>query len=43
MEKKGQNKIQNPVSQYRQDGFPKQLQEYPGVQSEMKPIPDCGE
>lgn len=43
MEKKGQNKIQNPVTKYRQGGFSKQLQKYPGVQSDMEPIPDCGE
>src|SRR4029079_1211061 len=24
-------------------GFPKQQQEVPGVQSEMHPVPDCGE
>lgn len=43
MEKKSQEKMQNPLTQYRQEGFPKQLQEYPGVQSEMTPVPDCGE
>lgn len=37
------NKMQNPLTQYRQDGFSKQLQEYPGLQEEMQPIPDCGE
>ncbi|WP_029901939.1 SDR family oxidoreductase [Prevotella sp. 10(H)] len=36
-------KMQNPLTQYRQDGFPKQLQEAPGVQCEMTPVPDCGE
>lgn len=41
MEKK--NKLQNPLTKYRQEGYPKQLQEYPGVQEEMDPIPDCGE
>ncbi|MDU1890354.1 MAG: SDR family oxidoreductase [Dysgonomonas sp.] len=40
---KSNNKMQNPLTQYRQDGYPKQLQEYPGVQCEMNPIPDCGE
>lgn len=35
--------MQNPLTQYRQDGFPKQLQEYPGVQADMTPVPDCGE
>lgn len=43
MEKKESNKMQNPVTQYREEGFPKQLQEYPGVQEDMKPVPDCGE
>lgn len=43
MENKSQNKMQNPLTQYRQDGFPKQIQEYPGVQGEMNPVPDCGE
>jgi len=43
MEKESQNKMQNPLTQYRQDGYPKQLQEYPGMQDEMNPTPDCGE
>lgn len=43
MDKESQNKIQNPLTEYRQDGYPKQLQEYPGVQGEMNPVPDCGE
>jgi len=37
------NKMQNPLTQYREDGYPKQLQEAPGVQEEMQPVPDCGE
>lgn len=37
------NKMQNPLTQYRQDGFPKQLQKAPGVQEDMTPTPDCGE
>lgn len=37
------NKMQNPLTQYRQDGYPKQLQKAPGVQEEMSPVPDCGE
>jgi len=36
-------RMQNPLTQYREDGFPKQLQEAPGVQEDMKPVPDCGE
>ncbi|MBK5722910.1 SDR family oxidoreductase [Dysgonomonas sp. Marseille-P4677] len=43
MDKKFENRIQNPLTQYRQDGYSKQLQEYPGIQYEMEPIPDCGE
>ena len=43
MKKESQNEKQNPLTQYRQDSFPKQLQEYPGVQGEMDPVPDCGE
>jgi len=43
MENKIKKDMQNPVTQYREEGFPKQLQEYPGVQSEMNPVPDCGE
>ncbi len=35
--------MKNPVDEYRTEGFPKQKQEYPGVQKEMKPVPDCGE
>lgn len=37
------NEMQNPLTQYRQEGYEKQLQEYPGIQEEMKPVPDCGE
>lgn len=43
MDKESNNKIQNPLTQYRQDGYPKQLQKYPGVQADMEPVPDCGE
>ena len=43
MNRETKNVMQNPLTQYRQDGYRKQLQEYPGVQCEMNPIPDCGE
>ncbi len=43
MESKGKSKIQNPLTQYKQDGYHKQLQKAPGVQAEMNPVPDCGE
>lgn len=43
MDKELKNEMQNPLTQYREEGFPKQLQEYPGVQSDMIPVPDCGE
>lgn len=36
-------KMQDPTKQYRQEGYPKQLQETPGVQEDMTPVPDCGE
>jgi len=35
--------MQDPLTQYRTDGFPKQLQDAPGVQEDMTPVPDCGE
>ncbi len=35
--------MQNPVTQYTQEEFPKQSQPAPGLQSEMTPVPDCGE
>lgn len=43
MEMRHTNSRQNPLTQYRQRGYPKQLQEYPGVQQRMEPVPDCGE
>lgn len=36
-------KMQNPLTQYHTEGFPKQKQPYPGLQEKMQPIPDCGE
>lgn len=43
--KKGKNQFekQNPLTQERTEGFPKQRQPYPGVQSDMNPVPDSGE
>ncbi|CAK8742543.1 hypothetical protein SODG_005814 [Sodalis praecaptivus] len=38
-----QYKMQNPVTQYSKDGFPKQQQIPPGLQTDMTPVPDCGE
>jgi len=35
--------MRDPVTQYTQDEFPKQTQTAPGLQSEMTPVPDCGE
>ncbi len=35
--------MRNPVTQYTRDEFPKQVQTAPGLQSEMTPVPDCGE
>ncbi|AJA45005.1 Dehydrogenase with different specificity [Frischella perrara] len=33
----------NPLTKYYHDKFPKQKQPAPGLQFEMKPVPDCGE
>lgn len=38
-----QYKMQNPLTQYPATDFPKQHQPAPGVQAEMRPVPDCGE
>ncbi|TCV98893.1 SDR family oxidoreductase [Biostraticola tofi] len=38
-----QYKMQNPLTQYTRDEFPKQKQTPPGLQSEMNVVPDCGE
>ncbi len=43
MKKIDYNEMQNPLSQFHEGGYPKQVQESPGVQEEMIPIPDCGE
>jgi len=40
---KDNNKMQDPLTQYRQEGYPKQKQEAPGVEEEMTPVPDTGE
>ncbi len=33
----------NPLTKYYHQKYPKQKQPYPGLQKEMKPVPDCGE
>ncbi|MGH6614825.1 SDR family oxidoreductase [Sphingomonas sp.] len=33
----------DPQDKYHSDGFVEQPQEWPGLQREMKPVPDCGE
>ncbi len=38
-----QYQMQNPLTQYPRDEFPKQQQPSPGLQSDMGPVPDCGE
>jgi len=38
-----QYQMQNPLTQYTREEFPKQSQISPGLQSEMTPVPDCGE
>ncbi len=43
MSSKSYEEMQDPLHQYREEGYPKQLQEAPGVQAEMAPKPDCGE
>ncbi|MCC8195055.1 MAG: NAD(P)-dependent dehydrogenase, partial [Deltaproteobacteria bacterium] len=35
--------MQNPATEFTTEEFPKQKQPYPGVQKNMKPVPDCGE
>lgn len=37
------NNLQHPQDAFYNDEFPKQQQEAPGLQEEMKPVPDCGE
>lgn len=34
---------QNPLNQFYSDKYEEQPQSYPGIQSEMTPVPDCGE
>lgn len=41
--KKDGAKIQNPVDKYPKPPFKLQPQEWPGLQSKMDPVPDCGE
>ncbi|QWA11925.1 SDR family oxidoreductase [Sodalis ligni] len=43
MAESDQYKMQNPLTQYPAGEFPKQQQSSPGLQSEMGPVPDCGE
>jgi NAD(P)-dependent dehydrogenase (short-subunit alcohol dehydrogenase family) len=43
MTKRDQYTMQNPVTQYRSDGFPKQKQPAPGLDAKMQPKPDHGE
>ncbi|MFT3977658.1 MAG: SDR family oxidoreductase [Sphingomonas bacterium] len=33
----------DPTDRYHRGGFPGQRQEWPGLQREMEPVPDCGE
>ncbi|MCC8191073.1 MAG: SDR family oxidoreductase [Planctomycetes bacterium] len=35
--------MKNPVEEHRAPAIPKQQQPYPGLQRDMKPVPDCGE
>ncbi|RKS87146.1 hypothetical protein DES39_0361 [Orbus hercynius] len=43
MSSKNIYEMQDPQTQFFHDKFPKQPQSPPGIQSEMQPIPDCGE
>lgn len=43
MENKKQAELQNPLDEYYTGEYHKQRQEAPGIQSEMDPVPDCGE
>ena len=43
MNEKSSNEMQDPRKIYREEGYPKQLQEAPGVQENMNPVPDAGE
>lgn len=35
--------LTNPIKAFFHDEFPEQYQEPPGLQKNMKPLPDCGE
>lgn len=35
--------MSNPLNKFYNASYEKQPQAYPGIQSEMKPVPDCGE
>lgn len=43
MKKKINEGLQNPLDAYYNGDYEKQFQKAPGIQSEMKPRPDCGE
>lgn len=43
MKKEEKNILQNPLDAYYNGEYEKQPQEAPGIQSRMKPRPDCGE
>ena len=39
----GPAKIEDPITKHPKPPFPKQPQPWPGLQSKMEPVPDCGE
>ena len=43
METNKEKKLPNPLDEYYTGKYPKQQQKAPGLQWEMKPVPDCGE
>lgn len=43
MKSKDLYEMQDPTKEFYTGEYPKQLQEYPGIQSKMEPVPDSGE
>ena len=43
MSTKDIHEMQDPRDEFRQEGYEKQQQKAPGLQSEMEPVPDAGE
>lgn len=43
MKRTSKARLVNPLKEYYTGTYPKQHQKAPGIQAEMKPLPDCGE